>query len=54
MPIVYILLVYSVVGLVLFKGTLENRCREFDHPDKYGNNPAISEIPNLCGSWTCP
>lgn len=44
---------YSIVGLYLFKGSLENRCRETKEP--IGGLFAVAEdIPNLCGDWECP
>ena len=47
------LLLYGILGIHLFSGLLENRCRFSDHPIEI-RWPANPEISNLCGTFRCP
>jgi len=49
-----IMVLYSIVGLHLFQGALEFRCRETAFPSEDGEFPYDPEIENLCTSWECP
>jgi hypothetical protein len=52
-PLIFVMLYYSIVGLHLFSGVTENRCRESHEPED-GKWPAVLEIKFLCGIWECP
>jgi hypothetical protein len=52
-PILFFMLFYAVVGLHLFSGLTEMRCREGHEPEG-GEWVASEEYPNLCGIWQCP
>lgn len=47
-----LMLFYAVVGLYLFYGLEENRCRETPMPE-HGEWIAIESIESFCGSWKC-
>ena len=47
-----LMLFYAVVGLYLFYGLEENRCRETPMPE-HGEWIAIESIESFCGSWQC-
>lgn len=47
-PILYILLTYTLVGHNLFKGATEYRCRKTPEPVD-GKWVAVDNITNLCG-----
>lgn len=50
-PILFFLLYYAVVGLHLFQGVTEYRCRETEHPEHGEEWVAVEGINNLCGVW---
>jgi hypothetical protein len=53
LPIAFILFFYSMVGLYIFKGAFESRCREFESPE--GDSwPILPKITSLCGPFDCP
>jgi len=43
---------YAVIGLYLFYGLDENRCRETQHPE-HGEWEVMESIESFCGSWKC-
>jgi hypothetical protein len=47
---------YSIVGLHVFKGAAEYRCRVTPEPpaDKTATWQIYEDIPYLCGRWQCP
>jgi hypothetical protein len=52
-PLLFVVLYYSIIGLHLFMGLTEYRCRESPHPE--GKEWVAAEgIYNLCGAWNCP
>lgn len=52
-PLVFVMLYFSVVGLHLFMGLTEKRCRLTPEPVD-GVWEASSEVLRLCGIWDCP
>ena len=51
-PLLFVLIFYTIVGLHLFIGLTEYRCRETPEPEEH-KWPIIEEIKNLCGVWKC-
>ena len=51
-PLLFVLIFYTIVGLHLFMGLTEYRCRETPEPEEH-EWPIIEEIKNLCGVWEC-
>ncbi len=49
---------YAIVGIHLFGGSFEHRCRVTDKPPSENSEEKYWElygdIPYMCGSWTCP
>ena len=52
-PLLFVMLFYTIVGTHLFSGVTENRCRLTPEPVN-GEWEAELEIRNLCGVWECP
>lgn len=48
------MLYYSIIGLHLFNGITEYRCRETPEPEEDGTWLASEEEKHLCGVWDCP
>ena len=47
-----IMLFYAVIGLYLFYGLEENRCRITEIPES-GKWEVVESIESFCGDWTC-
>ncbi|CAK89639.1 unnamed protein product (macronuclear) [Paramecium tetraurelia] len=52
-PLLFVVLYYSIIGLHLFMGVTEYRCRETPEPED-GKWIAVEDIKHLCGIWDCP
>ncbi|CAD8095701.1 unnamed protein product [Paramecium sonneborni] len=52
-PLLFVVLYYSIIGLHLFMGITEYRCRETPEPEE-GKWIAVEDIKYLCGIWDCP
>ena len=51
--LLFMLIFFGILGLHLFMGYTENRCRSSPFPD--GEFwPALSDYKTLCGSFSCP
>lgn len=52
-PLLFVMLFYCIIGIHLFQGLTEMRCRMTPEPidNKW---EADTEIRNLCGIWECP
>ena len=52
-PLLFVILYYSIIGLHLFMGLTEYRCRMTSEPidNVWVADP---EIKTLCGIWECP
>lgn len=53
-PLLFVMFFYAIVGLHVFQGITEYRCRETPVPDFKKNEWVAAEIENLCGIWICP
>ncbi|EAR86385.2 cation channel family protein (macronuclear) [Tetrahymena thermophila SB210] len=46
---------FTILGLNIFKGSLEYRCRETPNPPENSEIWQVAEdVPFLCGYWACP
>ncbi len=45
---------FAIMGITLFNGATEYRCRFTPEPLPDGTWPFNEEITNLCGEWKCP
>lgn len=55
LALLMIMIFYSILGLHLFSGAMEYRCRITDEPGEDGYWPVAEGINNICGkSWSCP
>ena len=52
--LLFLLMLFTTVGLQLFMGLLENRCRVTEFPTDDGVWPAIPDYDHLCGELKCP
>ena len=52
-PIFFVMLYYSIVGVHMFKGVTEIRCFKTPFPEE-GVWELDDEIKNQCGIWQCP
>lgn len=52
-PLIFVMLFYCIVGLHLFSGVTENRCRYTPEPVDNKWDADLS-IQFLCGAWECP
>ena len=54
--LIFLMLFFSILGLNLFKGLLENRCRMMPDPPKSIKEPWPADPNNLklCGYLSCP
>jgi hypothetical protein len=52
-PLLFVMLYYSIVGLHLFMGLTEYRCRLTPEPED-DVWEADGEFKHLCGIWKCP
>lgn len=52
-PLLFVVIYYSIIGLHLFMGITEYRCRLTPEPVD-GKWEADEEIKYLCGIWDCP
>lgn len=50
----FLLLFFSILGLHLFKGITENRCRYSESPPLVGEWTVNSNFKYLCGDINCP
>jgi len=50
-----IMIFYAIIGLHIFKGAFEYRCRISDTPINGETDwPVAENINYLCGNWKCP
>jgi Ion transport protein len=58
--LLFLFLIFGILGNQLFEGQFYQRCRMTDKPDKYGNWPVDPDIQRLCskndssGWFKCP
>lgn len=52
--LMFLLIFFGILGLHLFKGLTENRCRETPLPINSTYWPAIKNFDSLCGDLQCP
>jgi hypothetical protein len=52
-PLLSVMFYYCVIGLHLYSGVTESRCRKTKEPVN-GIWEADLDIKNLCGIWQCP
>jgi hypothetical protein len=49
------MLFYAIIGIHLFGGAFEYRCRVTDKPPPFKEDWALFEdVPYICGTWKCP
>lgn len=54
-PLLFVMIYYSIVGIHLFMGLTEFRCRMTPEPNFETQTwEADPTIKNLCGIWDCP
>ena len=51
--ILLVMIAYALVGVLFFKGKIENRCRLTPFPIN-GTWPIDETILSLCGEYECP
>lgn len=52
-PLIFVMIFYSIIGIHLFSGLTEKRCRLTPEPVA-GEWEVDTNIKNLCGIWDCP